>query len=114
MDVLRRTPSLYKLLHSETWATGSLQDRSFLSRHKVNSAGKLQGDVGIDHDCAMAVRMEQIIGPDFQSEDLHWTIERLDADEGMARAEGASQDLKSGVNSAEITHRTVGEDASGP
>jgi hypothetical protein len=32
----------------------------------------------------------------------------------MARAEGASQDLKSGVNSAEITHRTIGEDASGP
>src|SRR3954452_4750557 len=111
VDLGRTLQRLFELLEREVRAARDLQDRRFAPAAEFGGFRNLRRDIGRDHDGAVLVGMDEIIGMHRHAGNAHFAAPVFGVNPGVRRPDRTGQCLKARRPLRDIADRTVGDDA---
>src|SRR5258708_325203 len=107
----RTLQCLFQLFEREVLAASDLEDGGLAAAAEFGGLRDLGGDIDWNHDRAVAVGVNEIVGANCHSGNAHFAAETLGVDPCMRRTDRPGERLKSGRPLRNIADRSVGDDA---
>src|SRR5882672_7809155 len=111
MNFGRAPQCLFQLLQRKILAAGDLENRRLAAGAEFAGIRHLRGDIVRDHDRAMAVGVNEIIGAYRHAGDANFAAKTLGVDPGVGWTDRTSQRLESRRPLRDVSDRAVGDDA---
>src|SRR5437660_6817549 len=111
MNLGRSSESLLQFLQRKRGAAGDLENGRLASTAELGGIGYLRSDIKRNHNCAVAVGMNQVAGANQHAGDPNFSAEAVCVNISMRGSDRAGKRLKAGCPLWRIADRTIGDDA---
>src|SRR5215470_15762311 len=107
VNLRRALQRLFQLLEREVLAARDLQDWGLAAAAEFGGVGQLGSEIMRDHDRAVTVGVDQIVGAYGHAGDTHLAAEAFGMHPGMRRADRAGQRLEARRPLRDVADRAV-------